>query len=59
MVYSKAETIYVYVFEDAASYRITPEGEKAQFMGVSGDVAFWMDVTSRERDIMKFAPIPS
>ena len=59
VVYSKAETIYVYVFEDAASYRITPEGEKAQFMGVSGDVAFWMDVTSRERDIMKFAPIPS
>lgn len=35
-----------------------PERENTQFLGVSGGYVMWMDVTSRERDIIKYALPP-
>ena len=32
--------------------------ENTQFLGVSGGYVMWMDVTSRERDIIKYALPP-
>ena len=56
--YSKNEAIYVYFFDDGTSTVITPtDRERAQLLGVSNGVVIWMDVTSRERDIMKYARI--
>jgi hypothetical protein len=57
LAYSKDETIWVYLFDKRKSYRLTPDRERAQFLGVSENKVLWMDVTSRERDIIKFAPI--
>ncbi|OQB20548.1 MAG: hypothetical protein BWY11_02304 [Firmicutes bacterium ADurb.Bin182] len=57
IAYCKDETMWVYLIGKGRSYRLTPERERAQFLGVSDDKVLWMDVTSRERDIMKFAPI--
>lgn len=58
VIYSKDESIWAYSFETDKSYRITPENESAQFMGVSGGMVFFMDVTSRERDILKYVKLP-
>lgn len=58
IAYSKNSSIYVYMIKDLKTYRITPETEQAQFLGVSDAKIIWMDVTTRERDIVKFAPIP-
>ena len=58
IAYSKNSSIYVYMIKDLKTYRITPETEQAQFLGVSDAKVIWMDVTTRERDIVKFAPIP-
>lgn len=58
VAYGKDDAVYIYVFETGNSYRITPERETAQFLGVSGGTVFWMDVTSRERDIIKYAIPP-
>lgn len=57
--YSKNETIWLYMFDEGTTYRITPDRESAQFLGVSDDKIFWMDVTARgERDILKYIEIP-
>lgn len=56
--YSRGESIYVYIFETESIYRLTHDYEYAQFLGVSDDYVIWMDVTSRERDIVKFVAIP-
>ena len=58
IAYGLDEAVYVYVFETGSSYRITPEREDALFLGVSDGAVFWMDVTSRERDIIKFTVPP-
>lgn len=57
--YSQNEGIFVYFFDDGSTYRITPENERerAQLLGAYGDVVTWMDITSRERDIMKYARV--
>lgn len=55
--YSKDEAIFVYLFASGKTVRITPDGEKVQLLGVSNGVVMWMDVTSRERDILKYARI--
>lgn len=57
--YSKNEAIYVYFFDDGTAVQITPdiERERTQLLGVSNGVVIWMDVTSRERDIMKYAVV--
>ena len=58
VAYGKDETVWIYVFENGKSYRLTPERENTQFLGVSGGYVMWMDVTSRERDIIKYALPP-
>lgn len=55
VAYGKENVVYIYIFETGLTYRMTPEREEAQFLGVSGGAVLWMDVTSRERDIIKFA----
>ncbi|HWR22096.1 MAG TPA: hypothetical protein VN366_01350 [Feifaniaceae bacterium] len=57
--YSRNEAIYVYFFDNGQTVQITPdtERERTQLLGVSDGVVIWMDVTSRERDIMKYAVI--
>ena len=57
--YSKNEAIYVYFFDNGQTVQITPdiERERTQLLGVSNGVVIWMDVTSRERDIMKYAVV--
>ena len=58
VAYGKDEAVWIYVFENGKSYRLTPERENTQFLGVSGGYVMWMDVTSRERDIIKYALPP-
>jgi len=58
VAYSRGESIYVYMFETKKIYRLTSDYEYAQFLGVSDDYVLWMDVTTRERDIVKFVVIP-
>lgn len=58
VAYSRDEGIYVYMFNNGSIYRITQDYEQAMFLGVSDDHVMWMDVTSRERDIVKFIKIP-
>lgn len=58
IAYSKDERIWIYLFENGTKYPISPEREKTQFLGISDDYIAWIDVTSRERDILKYAKIP-
>lgn len=58
VAYGMNDAIWVYVFANRKTYRITPEREMAQFLGVSESCIMWMDVTSRERDVIKFARLP-
>ena len=58
IAYGKDEAIWIFVFETQKTYRLTPEREHAQFLGVSGGYIMWMDVTSRERDIIRYAKLP-
>jgi len=58
IAYSHDQSIYVYMFETKSIYRITADYEYAMFLGVSDNYVIWMDVTSRERDIVKFIKIP-
>lgn len=58
VAYSIEEAIYVYLFNSGESFRITPERELTQLLGASEGYVIWMDVTSRERDVMKYAKIP-
>ncbi|MBO6062001.1 MAG: hypothetical protein J6P98_07840, partial [Clostridia bacterium] len=57
VAYSVDEVIFVYLFESGESYRITPERELAQLLGASEGCVVWMDVTTRERDVLKYAKI--
>lgn len=59
VAYGKDNAVFIYVFENGQTYRITPERETTQLLGVSGGVVLWMDVTSRERDIIKYAVPPA
>ncbi len=56
--YSKEDAIYAFIFDNKQTYRISSTNEIAMFLGVSENYVAWMDVTSRERDIVKFARIP-
>ncbi|MCH5279090.1 MAG: hypothetical protein J1E60_04795 [Christensenellaceae bacterium] len=58
IAYSKGEAVWIFVFENQKTYRLTPERESAQFLGVSGGYVMWMDVTSRERDIIRYVRLP-
>lgn len=58
VAYSVDEAVYVYLFNSGESFRISPERELAQLLGASDGCVIWMDVTTRERDVMKYARIP-
>ena len=53
-----SSSILVFSFAEGKIYRVTQEYESALLLGVSDDYVVWMDVTSRERDIVKFTKIP-
>jgi len=57
IAYGKDEAIWVYSFTDQKTYRLTPDRERTQFLNASGGVVMWMDVTSREKDIIKYSVI--
>ena len=59
VAYSIDDDVFVYLFSTGKSYRVTPERELAQLLGVSEGYVIWMDVTTRERDVLKFAKIPT
>ena len=59
IIYSKGDAVYMYEFGGGETYRLTAENESAQLLGVSeSGVIFWTDVTSRERDIIKYMRCP-
>jgi hypothetical protein len=58
IAYCKDEAIYAYRFDNGKTYQISADYESAQFLGVSDSCVIWMDVTSRERDIIKFSRLP-
>lgn len=58
LAFSREEAIWVYMFDNQRTYRVSSDQEKAQFLGLSDDKVIWMDVTTRTRDIVKFAAIP-
>lgn len=58
IAYSVDEVIFVYMFNSEESFRITPESELAQLLGASEGRVIWMDVTTRERDVLRYAKIP-
>ncbi|MEG1560497.1 MAG: hypothetical protein RRY79_06890 [Clostridia bacterium] len=57
VAYGMDQAIYVYVFSVNETFRITTELQLTQFLGVSANHVMWMDVTSREKDIMKIADL--
>lgn len=59
VAYSKDEQVFIYLFADGKHHAVTPDpkSERAQLLGVSNGVVIWMDVTSRDREVMKFARI--
>lgn len=58
IAYSVDEVIFVYMFDSGESFRITPESELAQLLGADDGYVMWMDVTTRERDVLRYARIP-
>ena len=57
IAYGKDEAVWIYSFADQKTYRLTPERERTQFLNASNGVVMWMDVTSREKDIIKYSVI--
>lgn len=59
LAYCKGEAIFVYFFDDHSTVQITPdvERERTQLLNVSDNAVVWMDITSRERDVMKYAVV--
>lgn len=58
IAYSIDEAVYVYLLKSGESFRISPERELVQLLGASEGYVIWMDVTTRERDVIKFVSIP-
>lgn len=60
VAYSKnGEPIKIYLFENDIEIAVTPdtEREQTQLLGVSNGFVIWMDVTDRDRDVMKYAKV--
>ena len=60
VAYVVDETLYAYMFDYGRSFRISPEQQKVQFLGVSDGMMIWQDVTSQDvsRDIVMYTEIP-
>jgi hypothetical protein len=57
VAYSKDNAIYVYFWDTKVKQCIIPDREQAMFLGVSENKVLWYDITVRERDILKYAPV--
>lgn len=57
IAYSKDNAIYVYFWGTEVKQCIIPEREEAMLLGVSESKVLWYDITVRERDILKYAPV--
>lgn len=58
LAYSKGEQVWIYIFAEQQAFALTRDVELAQLLNADGDVVMWMDVTSRARDVVKYARIP-
>ena len=58
IAYQKDNAIHVYVISASKSYTLTSNMERTQLMSVSDYCVVWNDVTSAERESVKFAVIP-
>ncbi|MBO4384186.1 MAG: hypothetical protein J5854_02040 [Clostridia bacterium] len=58
VAYSIDEAVYVYFFKSQETFRISPERELVQLLGAGEGFVIWMDVTTRERDVLKYVRIP-
>lgn len=60
IAYTADEVLYAYMFNTGKAYQISPDQQRAQFLGVSDGKVLWLDVTSRDvsRDVVMFAEIP-
>lgn len=58
LAYQKDEAIFVYIFSTKKEYRITRNVESAQILGASDGCVVWCDISSSEREILRFAKIP-
>ena len=54
IVYGTLDRTYVYFLDDGATFCLTRPSESAMFLGGGGDLAIWMDVTWRDRDIIEY-----
>ena len=54
IVYGTLDRVYVYFPDDGATFALTRGKEKAMFLTAGGDLAVWMDVTWRDKDIIEY-----
>lgn len=54
IVYGALDRIYVYFIDDGATFCLTRARESAMFLTAGGDLAVWMDVTWRDKDIIEY-----
>ena len=54
IVFGTLDRTYVYFLDDGATFCLTRPSESAMFLGSGADLAVWMDVTWRDRDIIEY-----
>ena len=54
IVFGTFDRTYVYYLDDGATFCLTRPSESAMFLGSGSDLAVWMDVTWRDRDIIEY-----
>ncbi|MPN25136.1 hypothetical protein SDC9_172543 [bioreactor metagenome] len=59
IAYTKDSQIWLYLFGEKDQYCLTQQSDQlGQLLGVSNSTVFWMDVSSRDKDILKYAEVP-
>ncbi len=59
IAYTKDSQIWLYLFGETEQYCLTQQSDQlGQLLGISNGIVFWMDVSSRDKDILKYAEIP-
>ena len=54
IVFGTLDRTYVHYLDDGATFCLTRPSENAMFLGSGADLAVWMDVTWRDRDIIEY-----
>lgn len=54
LVYGTFDKTYAYFFDDRATFCLTRRDESALFLAGGGDIALWLDVTWRDKDIIEY-----